>query len=493
MNHIEKILHRDSPSSLYTGVTVGQVVDANDPQQMGRLRILCPALGDSPDMLIKDIPWASYLSPFGGTVDVGSRGRSDDLTTGPVAYGMWAIPKVGATALVVCIDGDPRFRVWVGCMHGQFLPHTLPHGRFSNNDRFGEGEPAGPVSSEEEPIQPTAQQLELAFTKSQDTVSAGIPATPKVNNEWKTRGADHGVSKINNEQIRSDFSDISLYQDDEDQGYSKSRIQPNLTSEVTGDVKDSQVYSWTTPGFHAMSMDDSPDNCRIRLRTTHGNQILLDDTNERIYISTPQGDSWIEMDEKGNIDIYAKRNISYHAEKDINFTAGGTFRVKAAKGIHLISETEFRIHAKAEDVQLISGANVRIQSTADTEIKTGGSLIVETAVDINMKATGAGILASGGVLNLNGGGNVLITGPRIDLNGPSADPGSGVTTDHKEAFWTNRIPEHEPWPRVMTKVLITDDDTDNTHVNAAEYLYDDPLIGKVERGDDLNRNDKWRR
>ena len=45
------------------GMTLGVVVDTDDPLQMGRLRVFCPALNDNPKKL-QHLPWAIYISPF---------------------------------------------------------------------------------------------------------------------------------------------------------------------------------------------------------------------------------------------------------------------------------------------------------------------------------------------------------------------------------------------------------------------------------------------
>ena len=105
-----------APVWSFNGITMGTVVDTNDPQQMGRLRIACPVLGDVGFKSIRDIPWATYVSPLAGVDSVSSRGRDDSVSVGPVAYGMWSIPNIGSNVLVACIDGDTRHRVWLGCV-----------------------------------------------------------------------------------------------------------------------------------------------------------------------------------------------------------------------------------------------------------------------------------------------------------------------------------------------------------------------------------------
>ncbi len=471
-------------------LTIGEVVDTNDPQQMGRIRVVCPYFGEGQDTIIADIPWATPISPLAGINESASRGRANDRTVGPVAYGMFNIPKVGSYVIVACIEGDPRFRIYLGAMHDQFLPHTLPHGRYTyNKNDPSEDKPAGPLSSTDDPIQPLYDSQTAAFTKTTESSPTTQSFTgPRLNFEYRTRAADNGVAGIISDFISSDEIIYTSNPDDQAEifteddgneienthGYHKSRVQEGAISGITKFVYDPQVYSWTTPGFHSVSMSDNSDNCRIRIRSTHGHQIIMDDTNERVYISTAGGKTWIEMDEKGNIDIYGERSISVHAEKDINFTAGDTFRVKAKNGIHLVaSDGELRLHA---------GTDVHLNSTNDTFL-TGSK-------NVHIKA-------SGGVLNLNSSadtnilaaGNITQTGAKIDLNGPTA----ATATASNEAWWTNRVPEHEPWARTMTLPDKTDGDSGNTHIDASEYVYNDKNVGRMERGYDLLRNSKWHR
>ena len=146
--HVQALKRQAASESLFNGLTVGTVVDTNDPQQMGRLRVFCTALGDTQNKLIKDMPWAAYVSPLAGADNVITRGTDGDETVGFVGYGMWNVPKIGAQVLIACIDGDTNHRIWLGCLYGQYLTHTLPHGRFTYKDA---DQPAGPISSSEEP------------------------------------------------------------------------------------------------------------------------------------------------------------------------------------------------------------------------------------------------------------------------------------------------------------------------------------------------------
>lgn len=519
MSIFDDIHHKSEIDGSFEQLTIGRVLDTNDPQQMGRVRILCPFFGDTGDTLVGNLPWATPISPLAGSAMTTQRGRGTAVTTGAVAYGMFNTPKVGAHALVGCIEGDPQHRIYLGCIHEQFAPHTLPHGRYTykQTDNLSD-EPSGPLSSSENLIQPLYDNQTETFTKAMDTIESGIPADARKNYEYRTRGADRSVAGIVPEFIGTEDVILSNEPDDvaldfaeadgntisHTQGYDKTRVLAGQLSEATGDSLDTQTYSWTTPGFHSISMDDSAENCRIRLRTTHGMQLIMDDTNERIYVSTASGKSWIELDEQGNIDLYAERNISMHAEKDINFTAGDTFRVKAKNGIHLISEDEVRIHAKGStggtlhiksDTDLIihTAAEMRLQSIANFHGKFANTRIDATGT-MDIKSSGNANIQSGGVLSLKAAGNILETGSQIHFNGPpAADAQSADDSSFKEAWWTNRVPEHEPWGRIMTKASSTDIDTGNTHAGSAEFTYDDSSVGRTERGETLNRNGKWHR
>src|SRR5690606_25651567 len=103
---------------------------------------------------------------------------------------------------------------------------------------------------------------------------------------------------------------------------------------------------------------------RVKVRTTHGHQIILDDTNERLYINTCEGNNWIELDKNGNIDIFSNRRVSIHSVKEMNYTTDETFRVTAKKGIHLHSDTELRLTTKSDDIHISSGKNIRAKSVA---------------------------------------------------------------------------------------------------------------------------------
>lgn len=508
-------LHKVSGTKNFeTNITLGEVIDTNDPQQMGRLRVLCPAFGDSDDMLVGSLPWAMYASPFAGALDSGTRGRGSDSFQGPVAYGMWNIPKVGAHVLVACIDGNPSQRFWFAAVFPQYLTDTMPHGRFTYSTQV-DGKPEGPMSSTERPVEPLYTNQTTAFT------NPDIGVDPRKSFEYRTRGADNQVAALTKDffgipdapvisELADDrfttFTEADGEQITSNQGYGKSRIEPDVQFPNTDGVNwDPQSYSWTSPGFHAISMEDRAEGCRIRIRTTGGMQVILDDTNERIYIGTAEGQTWVEMDEKGTIDVFTDQTFSVRSKGDINFTTDQTFRVQAKQGIHLASEDEVRIDAKGSnggDLNVHAKNALRVHSEGGTflqsddvlNVKTASNIFLQSNGEINIKAGSNTFIQTDGQLNLKAAGMILGTAAQIHLNGPDASPASAATAaQEKAAFYASRVPDHESWARVYTKK--TDADTDGPNSSVPEYGYDDPQVGRGSAQRDINfdRNPLWKR
>lgn len=524
------------------GVTLGTVVDTADPQQMGRVRAMCRSLGDLPSTELVDLPWAEYASPFAGDVQVGTRGPNDDEVTGPTTYGMWAIPKVGAQVLIMCIDGNPQHRVWIGCLFPQFSPHTMPHGRYSYRDEAlveGEQKPAGPFDTYESAINPLYQNLQTAFPE---------PPTGNLNFEFASRGADFQVAGVRNTQLPnslSEFADDVAGSDGQlvttgfpapfdsvRQGYQISQIDPTDIVIEDSNVQEGEREATTVPnidnmvtalvsaGFHAVSMDDRAENSRMRFRTAAGHQVILDDTNERIYVSTAKGNNWIEIDQEGNIDIYTSGKLSATADKDVNFKTQGSFRVDAERGIHLNSGKEVRVTAQ-EDVSIDTQENIRAQArqnilletkTTDVSIKAAqrfavqsvnsdislrsGANLLTFATSTSSHAAGSSYIVGSNTVDFGAAGQVTVSGSTIELNGPQArnplDTVRATPAEPALAFSPNRTPQHEPWARV-----------DNDDAGAPQLNYDDPQVGllRFSTGDNgesteqesIDRGPLWRR
>lgn len=532
--------------------TFGKVMDTNDPEQMGRVRVRCAGFGDKVDKSMIMLPWAFPISPLAGVVSHGLRGVEQETIDAPVAYGMWNVPKTGSYVLVGCLDGDQSKRFYIGGLHPQYITSTLPHGRYIWGEESEDGVTAeGPLAVNEVPIEPLYSNMSHQFTAPDASLSrraGGTPTEPRKDNaEYRTRGADMQNSAMDEIQTAdehnspgNDIADhtpgnpISFENVDGSirnimsPGYGVDQANPTEAyGPDTGGINyDPTVYSWTTPGFHSFSMNDRYDQCRVRLRTTSGHQILLDDTNERIYISTAGGASYIEIDKVGNIDIFAEKNISTHAKGDINFYSDSTIRMQALKGFHFRTDDEFRIHS-LKDFHLRSEQNIRTYSAQDTRMEADdnfhivnrGVMYVRTTGNINIKTADQMRLQSNNRMSLKAQAD-FISGdaPQIHWNSAYAYPADDASWAHeKSAYWTTRVPDHEPWARVFMKPTgpegTDNDGTQNSdspdagdspdgnlphdNIHIAAYEYTSTLVGKKGRLDDTEedytRNTWWQR
>lgn len=482
-------------------LTTGIVVDVSDPQEMGRVRVLCPTLGD-PDLeqleSMENVPWASYMSPIAGLTNGITRGPTETTDRGDIAYGFWSIPTIGSQVIVACLDGDVQMRIWMGCLYETGSTHTMPHGRFFANSSSVDG----PGTSAERPINSLRRSLKEAFGNSYEFISRGADYTVSALHPDLVLTAQSSVADDKNKRIELPSGTIIEYT----QGYSDIPRDPTMS-----DTRESQTSSWVTPGFHAISMDDRKDNCRIRIRTTMGHQIILDDTNERVLINTSGGRAWIEMDAIGNIDMYAERHLAIHSIKDMSFTTDGKMRFAAQQGFHFSTPKDFRV-STGEDINLRSQQNIRIKTLQNTLIDSDQQISIKSTQDMKLESTATFNIKGGPAtniqatttVNISAGGSILQTAGAIHLNGPTAAPAQPADSSNAAfAFTTNRVPfrlnpQGEAWSRGMLSPSKTDDDKQFNFVDYYNYSnfqvpYNDLSVGRVELSDIIARNPYWRR
>lgn len=542
---IDRIYQRSNSGSAkrtpLSNLTIGVVVDTNDPQQMGRVRAVCTALGDPQDpneYKLEDIPWAQYCSPFGGMIENAPRGPNGEQTEGGVAYGWWNPPRVGAQVLVTCIDGDPQYRIYMGCLFGQFTPHTMPHGRHSYNIPVeGSTTLDGPLSSGEQNIQPLYDNQTEAFVDRESI-------------EWATRGADYSASALDPQNVLTSLSQNS---DDKDhnvnlpngeqrtrrEGYALDRINRQRLYETTGNRYDNQVHSWTSPGFHAISMDDRPENCRMRFRTSTGHQVILDDTNERIYLSTAEGKNWIEMDQKGNLDIYGEQKISLHSDSDVNIDAsnirltGENIHLNASNELRLTSGNDLHTKSSNGNLRFYAGQSLFTESVQSTNMLTSsGDFLLTSGGSLGITSTGETTIdcsnynCRGSAINLDGITNGAFVGNLIgDVTGKAtmadqagiagaanpavvsvsivsnsqppptvSSPTPAPSSDVINANLTSRSPQHEPWPRMSFTLDLTDvSSPGQTPQQVLEHAPTSISVNLIDHGITFDRNPLWLR
>jgi len=348
----------------------GFVLATDDPQQMGRIKIWCPAV-DGEEYNVDLLPWATYMSPFAGQTNEFPAGASGTASGGLHSYGFWAIPKIGARVIVAMLYGDVNLRIYMGCIFNPHANRSLPVGR--NRPDLG---PA-PITDTFDPVEPQTKNMKAQFGEQLDAPEA------------QSRGA-YERSVAQGADIRNG-----------EEGYQRA---------VQGEGLDPQTYCLTTPGRHALIFQDNPTTGRLRLKTADGHQIIFDDANERIYMSTAKGKTWVEMDADGHIHMYGAASVSVSAGVDMNLSANGNVNITAGKNVNIAAAGHARISA-CDDVS-ISGKVLNIESS--------------------------------GVFNILSAAPLFVTAANISLNGAKA--AKAKCADKPEI-----TPNHEPWERPATK------------------------------------------
>lgn len=373
-----------------SNLTLGIVVNTDDDLQQNRLQVFCPALNDNPKKL-QQLPWALVSATYGGSINNASYTRGNDpancTTQGAVQYGWWSSLEQGAHVIVGCFDADPRRRFVIGSVY----EHQEVHGILTGRWKWGQGGSVdGPLSSTDSPIEPLYTNLKKAFNGDNSS------------REWKTRAAEYQVCAVREDVGQIPNSNKGTYLDQQVDKIAEFEqdpwVKPILGSngydwsghKGLGSFLASRVWGFSSPGMHSLLMDDRAFNSRVRIRTGAGHQIIMDDTNERIYISTNEGNNFIEMDSNGNIDCYSKRRISFHGEKDVNITAGETLRLMGKKSVHIQAghddfntetlatapeDGELRILAE-HDISVITKKNYRHLSFLDTKFEIGENFCI---------------------------------------------------------------------------------------------------------------------
>jgi uncharacterized protein (DUF2345 family) len=171
-------------------------------------------------------------------------------------------------------------------------------------------------------------------------------------------------------------------------------------------------------------MSDSATDCKIRIKSCEGNQIVLDDSNGRVYISSALGNTWLELNEDGNVYVYAGKSFSVHAQGDINMTAGGNLNMAAGGAVNIISGTSTSISA---------GGNININSSAST--------VLSSCANLDMTGNANVRIQSGQQMGLTGTAGLFQTASEIHLNGPTAP----LPECAGSASPPGIVPSHEPF------------------------------------------------
>jgi len=436
------------------GLIMGTVLANNDPHQMGRVRVLMHGI-DEQGLEIEKYRWVhSFQSLMGVQLDA-ALGPNKDKTEGFTSYGKTGTHKIGTVVGILFFGGHISNPIIIGAMPPNDMITGLPGGNRAKNEID---------ETTASDILPTKTNMDTAFGSADSDVkdTRGFEVT------YRAPGSRAGAPDVEFDNIK----DGDPEGDRAKFGYPKA-----LETTAEGFDIEPMMYSFTSPGQHTVLMNDDPDNCRVRVRTVSGNQVILDDTNERIYISTAEGNNYIEMDVDGHIDIYSSNRISIHGEQDINIKSDKQVNIEGTEGINLKSTKDIKISTDAS-TNVKSGATTYVSSGSDTNINSNGDNKFSSGGDSSIKSGGNIGLDAGSDVGITASGTLAGKGSKVDLNG--GPPASATKADDAiAANAVNREPLHEKddWRSIDPKGKRSDAATAGHNDQAEDDTYDNKKEG----------------
>tara|TARA_B100001057_G_scaffold275228_1_gene275455 strand:- start:1478 stop:3205 length:1728 start_codon:yes stop_codon:yes gene_type:complete len=293
----------------------GEIKQTMDKTRNGRMKVLITDItgSDTSERALFDCIWTS---PFAGATQLGASTDEADADASQTSYGMWMRPP------------DPGTQVVVGMIE---------------------------INGIKEPV-----ILSCLFHSYRNFMVPGIPAsnTPEgvsaastevnINNEIKSHNVEYThkgdqVTAKSEKRPRSPLADALF-----NQGLSNDFVRGQSTSGARRE-DNSEVYGILTPGSrkdgnpfkrnpgHQFVMDDNDLSSLIRLRTGQGMQILLNDTNDLIYIVNKRGTGYIEIDSEGNIDFFGKGSFNVRTMGDLNLRADQNVNIEAGQDVNILA------------------------------------------------------------------------------------------------------------------------------------------------------------
>lgn len=418
------------------GPFIGKIKDNADPAKLGRLRVYIPELASG----FEEDPtfWrtVTYSSPFFGTTVPpveSSELEYNKYGYTKQSYGMWATPPdIGSYVICIFIGGDPNRGYYIGCLPDPTSHHMVPGNAGSkwntsagiseetDTDLFNTG-----AGFDLETLIPTAE-----FNDKLSDLALATDYYKVVKPMHDEQLANYIRQGLIGDRARGPISSSS-------QRESPSQVYGISTPgrKIVAD-KDDEKKVFLRQGGHSFVMDDGDaegDDNLVRIRTSAGHQIMMNDTEGTIHIINASGKNWIEMGADGSIRAFAEGDISMHSKGAINFKSDKSFNVEAPTinmrsfvDTHIQCDRDFRLGVKENTYQTTG----KTFSTKATAFKQQGTTN-DSTMSGNQNFVGAKVLMN--------------SGPSVSVESVAPIPEFDKEVVFVDKTTIPVVPTHEPW------------------------------------------------
>jgi len=427
------------------GIVTG-VVKANvHPTNMGVIKIWIPTFSTDEN---DKTQWRSvrYCTPFYSRVD--NSGVGDTYFGTKVTAGITTPPPdIGTKVLAFFPEGRASEGYYFACVPDLYMMQTLPEATISSGVAAGEfnDSPAGTHHTGKITNWRTQTRPEDFFT--QDTlVKQGLSddRVRGLNNSGYMRETPTEIIGIASKgrKITTQGQDFTVT-------YNSQIRNPDTADKK---ILEGLLGPTARRKGHSIALDDGDidgNSNQIRLRTSTGHQLLLNDSEGVIYVGNSDGSCWIELSNEGTMDVYAQDSINFRSA-NINFHA----------------DENIKMHAKGF-TQIVADQQLHLQGTQETSIVTDGEAGIKAKKNLHLYSESELFSTSTGASYLNAGGNISVAGSMVLLQGPKtqAKQAKKVSETQKEdttyfpdldqfildeeemvTTTVDRIVTHEPFP-----------------------------------------------
>lgn len=356
------------------GPYIAVVENNNDFNKSGQLAVtLLGNQDDSRDILSTRIN-VRTLYPYYSVKDYVNAGKDPQkYEHTQQSYGMvFPAPQVGTKGLVLLVNKNIEEAIWIGALQEPEMNHQIPEPA-AKTDIAATDDEYNSLAVGEFGV-PVGNYNKAAFIGQTDASKIKHPIHPLAY-KLKAQG-------LLDDSVRG-LSTSSQRRDNVNQIFGV-----NTPGRYSGELKlvgaEKAKMKVTQEGGHAFVMDDGDsqgDNNLIRLRTKGGHQILLNDSEDLIYIANAKGTAWIELTADGKMDVFCDDSISMRTRGDFNFYADRDFNLEAKRNINMKAANTTTVET-AHMRDLVEGSH-RLQVKGNSDIKTRNSRFDTNNYDVN--------------------------------------------------------------------------------------------------------------
>ena len=392
---------------------IGIVKNNLDPTRSGRLQVYIPDLGGPPD---EPNNWrtVSYASPYQGYTPLTKDSKTQPSTANTFdtvhhTYGMWMVPPdIGVQIIVLFVGGDPLRGYWIACVNPHLSHYMMPGMAGTTNvdpttlsasdkKAYLGANPANlPTVEFNEYTKDFTNAAYFNNNKPVHKIQLGILQTQGLDRD-SVRGA---ISSSSQRESPSHVFGISTPgRPVDDPADDREKYLENLNS---GTIDPKYLFTKARKGGHQFIMDDGAalgEDQLVRLRTAGGHQLLMNDTNNILYIANSDGTSWIEMTSDGSLNVYATGGYNLRSEGTINLHTDSDFNLNAVGDVNIKAGGKFAVNSGTTE---LLQTELSVESNGKIAFKAGGDFLVDAQGKISLKAGGVFAVEGSGIYQNSG-------------------------------------------------------------------------------------------